>query len=387
MGPLARRWARERLEELLGSRAASAAVAAHALRYGLVSPHTSLVAIGEDVVVEGGVRRSVSVPVSVPDGMRWQAVKKQTTVGTSGKDETVGRDERRNAQKPSADRGGGDRGGDRGGDVATGDKVKVDPQPKPRPKPRPDPRPDGDRPAKVAGKKEDRAPVKKPAEAKPPATAVRPQPGGGASPPPLPPPPAPAPPADVADRNFEDEEYDAIDTIDTTGPGGTLGKAMAREADDDAEPGAAELVSISSAGRRGLRITAGIGGGALVTGGQTGGLIAPSARLEVGGRTLFGVGAALWLQTASAERGLDVQGQLLATFARRGVGLRWLEVGGGLGLQLGKELGPAASASLRLHLPPSPRAAAYLRYDGALLLDEGTRTGQNAVTLGLELGF
>ena len=82
---------------------------------------------------------------------------------------------------------------------------------------------------------------------------------------------------------------------------------------------------------------------------------------------------------------------MLATFARRGLfgrGLgRWLELGAGLGLQLGAGTGPAASASLRFHLPPVPRAAPFLRYDGALLFEGGARTGQHAVTLGLEYGF
>ncbi len=92
-GPLARRWARARLEELIAGRAAPAAITAHALRYGLVSPYTSLVAVGDEVVVEGGVKRSVAVPVSVPAGMRWQAVKRQTTVDTGAKDATVAQGE------------------------------------------------------------------------------------------------------------------------------------------------------------------------------------------------------------------------------------------------------------------------------------------------------
>jgi Ca-activated chloride channel family protein len=80
-GPLARRWARGRLEELLAQGAAPAVVTAHALRFGLVSPHTSLVVVGEEVVVAGGMRRTVAVPVSVPAGMPWPAVKKQLAAG------------------------------------------------------------------------------------------------------------------------------------------------------------------------------------------------------------------------------------------------------------------------------------------------------------------
>ena len=82
-GPLARRWARGKLDELLASTSDEAAITRHALSYGLVSPFTSLVAIGDEVVVTGGVKHSVAVPVSVPAGMQWQAVKKETTVSTS----------------------------------------------------------------------------------------------------------------------------------------------------------------------------------------------------------------------------------------------------------------------------------------------------------------
>ena len=65
----------------------AAQITALALQYGLVSPYTSMVAIGDEVVVQGGTRRSVAVPVSVPAGMKWQAVKKETTVDTASKQE------------------------------------------------------------------------------------------------------------------------------------------------------------------------------------------------------------------------------------------------------------------------------------------------------------
>ncbi|HMG53200.1 MAG TPA: hypothetical protein VK601_06955, partial [Kofleriaceae bacterium] len=55
-----------------------------ALGYGLVSPYTSLVAVGSDVVVSGGVKHSVAVPVSVPAGMQWQAVKQAIDLDTRG---------------------------------------------------------------------------------------------------------------------------------------------------------------------------------------------------------------------------------------------------------------------------------------------------------------
>src|SRR5262249_26284699 len=79
-GALARRWARNRLDELVIAKATPAAIATHAIRYGLVSPYTSMVAVGPDVVVRGGAKRSVRVPVSVPAGMRWQPVKRELAV-------------------------------------------------------------------------------------------------------------------------------------------------------------------------------------------------------------------------------------------------------------------------------------------------------------------
>ena len=84
MGPLARRWARDRLGDLLAGKHDRDAVTSHALRYGLVSPYTSFVAVGTEVVVQGGVKRSVAVPVSVPAGMQWQAVKQAIELDLSG---------------------------------------------------------------------------------------------------------------------------------------------------------------------------------------------------------------------------------------------------------------------------------------------------------------
>ena len=86
-GPLARRWAKLRLDDLLVGTENVATVTAHALAYGLVSPYTTLVAIGTDVIIEGGVKHSVAVPVSVPAGMHWIEVKQETTVTTEKSDD------------------------------------------------------------------------------------------------------------------------------------------------------------------------------------------------------------------------------------------------------------------------------------------------------------
>ena len=190
------------------------------------------------------------------------------------------------------------------------------------------------------------------------------------------PPPAPSPARPDAGPAMEDEDLAAGAMAPR--PSVALGEAATGSAD-------AEVLSITgSSARRRLRITTALGGGVALTADRTAPLLALSARFELGRRTLFGADASLWL--ASGDGGVDVQGQVLATFARRRVA-RWLEVGGGLGLQLGAGIGPAASLGLRYHLPPNPRAAAFLRYDGALLFDEGARAGQHAITLGLEYGF
>jgi len=143
-----------------------------------------------------------------------------------------------------------------------------------------------------------------------------------------------------------------------------------------------EVVSeTSDARRRGYRITGALGGGLVLRDQQTRGLVAVAARLEAGHRTLFGVEGALWL-----VGGDDVQGRTLLTIARRGLA-RWFELGAGAGLHLGDGVGPAGSLGVRVHLPPVPRASAYLRYDAALLSRDGERAGQSTFTLGVEYGF
>lgn len=71
-GLIARVWARARLGELIDSGGSTTDVSQLALGYGLVSPYTAMVAVGEQVVERGGTGYSVAVPVAVPNGMRWQ---------------------------------------------------------------------------------------------------------------------------------------------------------------------------------------------------------------------------------------------------------------------------------------------------------------------------
>lgn len=71
-GLIARLWARARLGELIDTGGAPADISKLALGYGLVSPYTAMVAVGEQVVEQGGTGFSMAVPVAVPNGMRWQ---------------------------------------------------------------------------------------------------------------------------------------------------------------------------------------------------------------------------------------------------------------------------------------------------------------------------
>ena len=97
-GPLARRWAKLVLDDLIATGNAKK-ITEHALRFGLVSPYTTMVAIGDEVIVEGGVKHTVAVPVSVPEGMQWQLVKRETTVA---KEESKSLEEKPAKQKKPA---------------------------------------------------------------------------------------------------------------------------------------------------------------------------------------------------------------------------------------------------------------------------------------------
>jgi Ca-activated chloride channel family protein len=357
MGPLARRWARNRLDELLAARASANVVTAHALRYGLVSPYTSMVAVGDEVVVQGGVKRSVAIPVSVPAGMRWQQVKKETTVATNVRD----------------------------GD-ALGDKIVTKTEPK-RPVAKPDPspaKPKDNIAARKVREKEKREPIKTPAPTTP--SGGRTTTGSTQS---AAPPPAPEPeskpsaddfsrisPTDSAGRDHEDDE-DARDMPKRTA---TL----------DSSPGSAsEGVLVTSTGTsRRWRFATSFGGGLLRTEGANASLLALGTRLELraGRRVMAGFDGALWLVD-----GDDVAGHALVSIAWLPTGGAWvmrrLEIGVGAGLHFGDGAGPAGALSLRYHVPAQPRAAGYLRYDGALILRDDTRRGQSTFTLGVEWGF
>ena len=305
-GPLARRWARTRLDDLLVGADNQAAVTRHALAFGLVSPYTSLVAIGTDVIVEGGVKHSVAVPVSVPSGMSWVDVKRETSVDSPSGGE-VSKQDVDKAEKISTKKKAYESTTKTGGDRAGADDDEQD----------------------ALGANAEEAPV--------------------------------------------------LDATKAPSPGVAMTESM-NSYDGDRE----ETIMLSgSVQRRAVRISASLGGGVAAQDAETTALIALGARVEYGRRTLFGADASLWLVD-----GLNVQGRTLFTIARRGVA-RWLELGVGFGVHLGGTgVGPAGSLSLRFHLPPTPSVAGYLRYDGALLIqDDRTRQGQNTLTIGIERSF
>jgi Ca-activated chloride channel family protein len=331
-GPLARRWARIRLDELLVGKRDEAAVTKHALEFGLVSPYTSFVAVGTDVVVRGGTKHSVAVPVSVPSGMDWTEVKRETAL-----------DFDRNVSQ-------------------------VDKRKKPE-----DKRPDtaAEKPAVVT--KDDDRPT--------PVTPTAPQPAGGAT--------VTQTGADAeehdGDGGAENEDEDDEDALKTrkksvaSAPPADYAEGISLSGSASGELTVAQKSVLG----RGFRASLGLGGGLVFQDQTRAPAIALNLRIEAGrGRSLLGVEGSLWLVD-----GLHGQGRVLASFARVGVA-RWFEIGIGAGLHFGAGIGPAGAAALRFHLPPAPWAAAYLRYDGALLVQpDGSRQGQNTATGGLEWGF
>ena len=336
-GPLARRWARMRLDELLVGKRDEAAVTKHALEFGLVSPYTSFVAVGSDVVVEGGTKHSVSVPVSVPSGMDWSDVKRETSLDF----ERSSRVEKDNAEKRTLEN-----------------------------KP-------GSPPKKKAPKSvaldDDRPTPSAPATASPPSGgATITSTGAG---------------ADDDRRRSGDAEEDEDESDPSTRAKQDV--SMAPQADYASEgvsvTGETKALTIArhSVLGRGFRASFGLGGGLVLQDQTRAAAISLALRIEAGrGRSLFGVEGSLWLVD-----GLHGQGRVLASFARVGVA-RWLEIGLGFGAHFGAGAGPAGAFALRFHLPPAPWAAAYLRYDGALLVQpDGSRQGQNTATGGLEWGF
>lgn len=347
-GSLARRWAKLKLDELVAAGNAKV-ITEHALRFGLVSPYTSMVAVGDEVVVKGGVKHSVPVTVSVPEGMRWQLVKRELSF-----DSTLKKNEEQNKQQAVK--------------VGAKDAKK---------------RPDTKRPGSTDRPKTVKRP---PTTAKPRDVQPVPQaepPAAGA--------PAPAtepvaPTGAIAGELSEDEADDRASS------------RVERSADDDAPVAPSPRVGVATVDATGAddgeylaletaspqrrtRLSLALGAGLSVAGGDAAPLAALTGRFDIGRRALVGVEGSLWLVD-----GLHAQGSVLGTVSYRGI-LRRLELGAGTGVRItGDAAGPAWSFTLRTRLPVRG-VSTYLRYDGALLLHDDTFDGQNAGSLGLEATF
>ena len=345
-GPLGRRWARSRLEEMLATNTNAATVTQLALQYGLVSPYTSMVATGDEVVVQGGTRRSIAVPVSVPSGMKWQAVKKETTVDTGSAKAEDDRSRRLEEDRKFA--------------AKKKDKEEKD-----------------SRPSKHGS-----------------GTAKTPQPQqptGGV---------APTSTQDgrtvVIDKNGEagDDDEDALEKPKKK-------KSYDRDEEEEApinanapapeprtairEDSAGEMIELTGTTSgliaRRLRLTTSFAGGFARANKENAGLAVAGLRVEYGRAFLAGVDASIM-----SVGGDDLQGRVMFSFAVRGLS-RFLEFGIASGVHFGAGTGPAAGASLRYHFEDS-RAAVFLRYDAAFLrIDKDETRTQQQATFGLEYGF
>jgi len=370
-GALGRRWAKQRLDELIAS-GNQRAITEHALRYGLVSPYTSMVAIGGEVIVQGGVKHSVPVAVSVPEGMQWQLVKQATTVEKAPEaprpDSNVTlRDERKNKKKAAPE----PKTEHKPTDTVAKDKDKKAPAAKEPPvakapvpvaKPPAGPRGGGATAPVATGNKPPRA---EPAPAPSPAPPAEPEtPVAGQAAPPPPPPPAPK------RESTRDEEEEDNAPRSSSGSVATATEAGGEEDEDDAEIQAAPVMSQ----RRALRLALSLGAGVSVVNDRASALGALNGRVEVGGRTKLGIEGSLWISDG-------VQGSVLGALSRRLT--QRLELGIGTGVRITSDkLGPAWDLVLRTQL--LRHLSVFLRYDGALLLHDQTFDGQNAGSVGLE---
>ena len=324
-GPIARRWARTKLDELVAA-GDPRAIAAHALAYGLVSPATSMIAIGDEVVERGGVKHTISVPVSVPAGMRWQEVRREISVDT--------RSHERVADGGEADRKVSDKLKDK-------PSTKVDHKPvahtPPPPPVRENRKSDADDDSGIAAKR---------------PTVESPPPGAA--------------------------QTGALEPTTEAAPPSDAPRTAVREEDEAA--GGEEMIEVAAtAPARYRRLALGLGAGLAVSRGNADLASLVAARYELGGRTAFGVEGGLWL-----VGGLNLEGDVLATIARRHL-VRTLEIRGGLGLRLGDGAGP--ELNLELGLPLVRRFELLLRWDGALMFHDGTRDGLNTTTIGVETSF
>jgi hypothetical protein len=395
---LARRWARERLGDLLAGKRDRDAIVRHAQLYGLVSPYTSLVAVGTDVVVSGGVKHSVAVPVSVPSGMNWQEVKRVIDPDTGAiapgthKLETVGgaqtvpapqvpsdaKPEARPKAPADIDPAGGSkpvRPIDPG--PLTPPPVTKRPPAKPRPEPKADPKAEPKAEPRAGGDDDEDHRNQRDNKTKKGKKSAddddRPRKAHKD--------------ADSRQRkevSKADEAEDAEEAPDANGAGASVTDEAKPRLPAAAPSPASEALSDEQLSRalpsspRPVRLTAALGGGLSIDHGAHG-LAALDVRVETNRQTALGLEAALWLVD-----GTDAEGRVLLTVARSFA--RRFELGFGAGVHFGDGTGIATSARLRVATPLAPLGG-YLRHDTAVLLSRPSITVEHAITLGIELSY
>jgi len=324
-GAIARRWARLRLDDLIAA-GNPRVITDHALAWGLLSPYTAMVALGDEVIVSGGVKHTRGVPVSLPAGMQWQPVKHETTLELDQTTVT--------ADKADKD----DKKPHHNGKKLSGEDAKEE---KPKSK-----APDRDR----ENNDEDDDGV------------------------------GDARDSDNDARQHRKHAHEEPESEDAAKPEPT--RAMLGAADTAEE---IQIQGLSPESRRYLRIEGSLAGGVAEVNG-TGSFVTMGRfgfERSVGSSPLLlGVEGSLWVVP-----GNDVEGTLLGTVTRYGIARRF-ELGAGVGLHLGSDagVGPAFDLVLRYALPVHPLWL-YLRYDGALLFHDGVRDGQNTGTVGIEAHF
>ncbi len=364
LGPLARRWARDTLGEMLVGTPDAAAVTTFALRYGLVSPYTSMVAVGAEVVVAGGVKHTVSVPVSVPAGMKWQPLERELHVATRGEStaeeqrDLARKQDRKAPAKPVPGRPTDQSKKQQHGDDARNGSPQQ-------------------APAQPAAPAPDRAPA--PTAKKPPSSKA---------PAPVTPPASPSstaqasPPAGTS-LGGEDAEATTPEAGADNGDGAGDSVRAKHAAEDiaifEAQSSPEGPATPGMRHRYGLAL----GGGATLSRDPRA-FVAFTASLDLGGtyrahdHLRWGAAASLWLVD-----GLHAQERLLGTLTW------WRErtgVEAGLGLHVsdaaGVEAGPALGVALR-HVFTG-HLTGYLRYDGALLFGTGGHADEHAASAGVE---
>ncbi|HEX4455682.1 MAG TPA: VIT domain-containing protein [Kofleriaceae bacterium] len=326
-GPIARMWARRELDELV-ARGDPKAIADHALAFGLVSPETSMVAVGTEVTTVGGVRHTRSVPVSLPAGMRWQDVQTETTVET----------------KPAAD-------------VSAHVTTTTTPSPAPPPV--------QPAPATTEAPPENKNAAKK-----------RPTVDKGA--------------AEETDGGEDDDNdanthahrkhhHEADESEDDTAKPAAGASASAENITNIFGSDSVEAMSLTGAvsERRRLRFAAALEGGISVAHAATVGMGALALRADYGRETRVGGEASLWLVDGFHAQGL--------------VGLYVGEVFGHLELDIGADahfgggIGPSLAVALRYYV--ARHVDIGIREDLGVLFDSGTHFVDSTTSAGLELSW